>query len=210
MSAFQGNHDHAGNVSAEIAYSSLSPRWTFPNYWYNHIIPIPTANGTITLELVIIDTVILSGNTDHDGGHSATPPGPAGIPPHVSFLLITPPTDQALADDQWTWIQQTLANSTADYLWVTGHYPVWSVCEHGPTYELVLALKPLLEQYKVTGYASGHDHCLEYLDDGTGVVYVLSGLHHAFCRELTNHASQALVTLAATLPLTKARCPRAP
>ena len=58
---------------------------------------------------------------------------------------------------------------------MTGHYPVWSVCEHGPTAILVSQLKPMLEQYKVTGYASGHDHCLEYLDDGTGVVYVISG-----------------------------------
>ena len=74
-------------MSAEIAYSSLSPRWTFPNYWYNQIVPIPTANGTITLELVIIDTVILSGNTDHDGGSSTVPPGPAGVccAPVVSY-----------------------------------------------------------------------------------------------------------------------------
>ena len=28
----------------------------------------------------------------------------------------------------------------------------------------------------MTGYASGHDHCLEYIDDNSGVVYVLSGL----------------------------------
>jgi hypothetical protein len=77
-SSLTGNHDHYGNVSAEIAYSNLSPRWTFPNYWYNHIIPITTSNGTITLELVIIDTVLLTGNTDHDGGHTTQPPGPAG------------------------------------------------------------------------------------------------------------------------------------
>ncbi len=31
--------------------------------------------------------------------------------------------DEKIATDQWTWIEETLANSTADYLWVTGHYP---------------------------------------------------------------------------------------
>ena len=77
-------------MSAEIAYSALSPRWTFPNYWYSKTYTINTPSGAQTLELVIIDTVILSGNTDHDGGHSATPPGPAGVccAPVMSFLLI--------------------------------------------------------------------------------------------------------------------------
>jgi hypothetical protein len=100
----------------------------------------------------------------------------------IIFLVpITHPhTDKVLALDQWTWIEQTLGNSTADYLWVTGHYPVWSVCSHGPTYELVVLLKPLLEKYGVTGYASGHDHCLEYLDEGKGPVYVISGAYSCY------------------------------
>jgi hypothetical protein len=46
-------------------------------------------------------------------------------------------------------IENTLAASTADFLIVGGHYPVWSVCEHGPTTVLVNQLKPLLEKYKV-------------------------------------------------------------
>ena len=45
------------------------------------------------------------------------------------------PPDQgpAISRAQWEWLEGAMAASTADYLWVGGHYPVWSVCTHGPT-----------------------------------------------------------------------------
>lgn len=60
---------------------------------------------SIALQLVIIDTVLLAGNTDLVEGHGAAPPGPA---------------DEVEALTQWQWIEETLAASTADYLWVSG------------------------------------------------------------------------------------------
>ena len=36
-----GNHDHYGNVSAEIAYSKKSTRWNFPDLNYTKIWTIP-------------------------------------------------------------------------------------------------------------------------------------------------------------------------
>ena len=60
------------------------------------------------------------------------------------------------------WIEATLKASTAPHVIVAGHYPVYSICEHGPTSLLVSDLKPLLEKYNVSAYLNGHDHCAEH------------------------------------------------
>ncbi len=50
---------------------------------------------------------------------------------------------------------------SAPYLLVSGHFPVYSVAEHGPTKCLVDRLRPLLHQYQATAYLCGHDHNLQ-------------------------------------------------
>lgn len=50
---------------------------------------------------------------------------------------------------------------SAPYLLVSGHFPVYSVAEHGPTKCLVERLRPLLHQYRATAYLCGHDHNLQ-------------------------------------------------
>lgn len=77
----------------------------------------------------------------------------------------------------WAWLERTLANSTADYLIVAGHHPVWSVCGHGPTPLLVSRLRPLLFAHGVTAYFAGHDHCAEALVDGGVHFHVVGGAH---------------------------------
>ena len=111
----------------------------------------------------MIDTVILCGGSNLSDWHREPLQGPEN-----SFK----------AETEWQWIEDQLRQSTfvffshpyrhallvrssAPYLIVGGHYPVYSVAEHGPTQCLVDRLRPLLHQYNVTAYLCGHDHNLQ-------------------------------------------------
>ncbi|XP_067678080.1 tartrate-resistant acid phosphatase type 5-like [Haliotis asinina] len=153
-----GNHDHRGNVSAEIMYSKKSNKWRFPDFYYPLRFNIPNSNATI--DFVMIDTVVLCGQADDVILH------PEG------------PEDVKAAASQWIWIDQQLRASKATYLFTAGHYPVLSIAEHGPTLALVAMLQPLLYKHRASGHMSGHDHNLQHLQeakDGVTLDFILSG-----------------------------------
>ncbi|KHJ91987.1 hypothetical protein OESDEN_08134 [Oesophagostomum dentatum] len=146
-----GNHDHFGNVSAQVAYTSRSRKWHFPKLYYK--LSFPLRNSTI--DVLMIDTIVLCGNTAdiENGGFfdmlwngSRDPDGPK---------------DAKKAEEQWQWIEDNLNSSRADYLFVGGHYPIYSVASHGPTHCLVERLDPLLKKYNASAYFAGHDHTLQ-------------------------------------------------
>lgn len=52
-----GNHDHLGNVTAQIEYSKLSSRWTFPSPYYKKSFSFDNGRGgNTTFDLIMIDT----------------------------------------------------------------------------------------------------------------------------------------------------------
>ncbi|XP_054897721.1 tartrate-resistant acid phosphatase type 5a [Poeciliopsis prolifica] len=150
-----GNHDHAGNVKAQIEYSQKSDRWKFPSYYYELNFRIPNTGKTLTI--IMLDTVMLCGNSDDFADEQPREP-----------------LNGVDANRQLVWLKDRLAQSKADFLLVAGHYPVWSVSKHGPTKCLVRKLRPLLIKHNVTAYLCGHDHNLQYLEE-SGVGYVVSG-----------------------------------
>ncbi|XP_053572015.1 tartrate-resistant acid phosphatase type 5 [Bombina bombina] len=151
-----GNHDHKGNVSAQIAYSNISDRWHYPDYYYDLVFKIPESNASV--RLLVMDTVLLCGNSDDNL---------EGQPRQ--------PADYKIANIQLDWLTEKLQSAKEEYVLVAGHYPVWSVAEHGPTDCLVDYVQPLLKKYRVTAYLCGHDHNLQYLQDKDGIGYILSG-----------------------------------
>ena len=88
-----GNHDHNGNISAQIEYSKLEKRWNFPDLYYKLTWKIPST--TMTVDIIMIDTVVLCGNSDHD------------------YKLLQPngPKNLKDAEAQWLWIEKQLKES---------------------------------------------------------------------------------------------------
>ena len=160
-----GNHDHYGNVQAQVEYSQRSERWNLPHLWYTFT---ETAPDGATVQFVMMDTVTLGGNSqwndeDTDPIRGMNLPGPA---------------DAELAQTQIDFIKETLSASSADYLIVAGHYPVYSPGEEGPTKQLQPDVFPYLRQNNVSAYLSGHDHQKCYIDVGDGIQYHVVGSAH--------------------------------
>jgi len=62
----------------------------------------------------------------------------------------------------------------------------YSICDHGNTQNLIDNLEPLLTKYGAH-YISGHDHCMESLEDSiTGTQYVVTGMGDTCCYNETN------------------------
>eukprot|EP01116_Phalansterium_solitarium_P013614 TRINITY_DN3100_c0_g1_i1.p1 TRINITY_DN3100_c0_g1~~TRINITY_DN3100_c0_g1_i1.p1 ORF type:complete len:307 (-),score=99.68 TRINITY_DN3100_c0_g1_i1:168-1088(-) len=142
-----GNHDHNGNVTAQVEHTHDDPRWYFPSPWYTESMTIPGTSDVV--QFVFFDSVV--------------------------FTDVASPA----AIEQLKWIDATLKASTARFLLVVAHYPVWSIGSHGPTPQLVDVLRPLLIKYHVDAYFCGHDHNLQHIDDNSGVDYFLTGAGHA-------------------------------
>ena len=146
-----GNHDHYGDVTAQLELSNYSNRWKFPHLYYDEIFywtegsnslsdtqpsTSESTNGTNhTLHIIFIDTIILTGLSPLPTPTDKFPPPPG-------------PADLEAATVHYTWLEDKLHTSQADYIWVVGHYPIYSVCWQGGNVQLIHDLKPLLEKYE--------------------------------------------------------------
>ena len=195
-----GNHDWKGNVSAEIDYSNISPRWNFPDYYYTKVIPVNGDDFNYTLQLIMIDTIILCGGSldtpqdvqqcrdnwqmqlEHNKEHNIKNNSNLNNLDINKICTLTPQgaADTTAESEEWKFINETLGSSRADFIIVAGHYPIWSIAEHGPTSHLVDKLRPVLLEYDVQLYMNGHDHTMEYIEeeDNPNLGFVTTGAAH--------------------------------
>jgi tartrate-resistant acid phosphatase type 5 len=180
-----GNHDHHGNIDAQIRYTyntkyNINQRWNFPSLYHSHSFTTSTNKNKkeegVTVDLILIDTVDLCSLHELDDEEEE------------GYFDPLPYLPKSHAKEQWSWLEEQLSKSTADYLLVGGHYPVFSICSHGPTETLVRHLRPLLLKHGAH-YLAGHDHCMNhFVDDDTHnqVHYVLTGTGIGCCARGNN------------------------
>jgi acid phosphatase len=143
-----GNHDHRGNVAAQIAYSGSSRRWKMPASYYAVSAPFPGGEA----HLFFLDTTELIGDGRWFGWTYGDRRG----------------------QEQLAWFEDVLAASKARWKVVIGHHPVHSGGHHGGSEVLVRKVRPLLERYGVAMYINGHDHCLQHVIVD-GISYLTTG-----------------------------------
>lgn len=132
-----GNHDYHGNVTAQMAYTKLDPtnRWFYPKLYHK----LSYLNGLI--DILMIDTQALKNEYQFDAA--------SGV-------------DHST--EQFIWIENQLAESTAEFVFVIGHYPLYTASiVHGNDQFLIDTLQPIMNKYHVTSYIAAHDHVLSHI-----------------------------------------------
>uniref|UniRef100_A0A914IC18 Tartrate-resistant acid phosphatase type 5 n=1 Tax=Globodera rostochiensis TaxID=31243 RepID=A0A914IC18_GLORO len=159
-----GNHDRHGSAQAQIDYTQRtgSSRWTFPaesenKPWYKVKYEFGSTSKNkknTVVEFLMIDTILKCGETEDIKSDSYL----AWIFHESNKNPKEPlPGKDKFAKEQDDWMKQSIEQSNANYLFVVGHYPM----------------------YSFTAYLSGHDHNLQHLQltqsDGNTFDYIISG-----------------------------------
>lgn len=114
---------------------------------FNYSIDVQTNGGNTNLiNFIAVDTVLMCGHSGYDWSPTKN-------------MKFTSRRDKLRSSEYFKWVETKLQQATSanfTYIIVVGHYPVWSVSEHGPTKCLVDNLRPLLHKYKVTAYFAGN------------------------------------------------------
>ena len=132
--AVAGNHDHDGNISAQLDYAARpGSRWHYPSlqHWWRSTLADENATA---VDFVLLDTVMLCGQPKRRRRRHR----------------------RNEAEAHWAWAEAAINGSDAQYLVVGGHYPIHSPSGHGPTACLRRRLEPLLRQHSASVYLSGH------------------------------------------------------
>lgn len=147
-----GNHDHKGNVQAQIDYAKINKKWIMDAPYYTFT---RTLSDNTTIDFFALDT---------------------------DSMVATKPEEIAKnkteVEAQIAWLGEKLKASKARWKFVFGHHPLYCHTARDREKErkgLQEKIEKLLVDNKVDAYLCGHDHLLEMLKPVNGVEYVVSG-----------------------------------
>lgn len=69
-----GNHDHRGNVTAQIEYTQRSQRWEFPDWYYTWTDTFEDNRKEVSVQFILYDSV-LADSADGKYGERSNEPG---------------------------------------------------------------------------------------------------------------------------------------
>ena len=128
----------------------------------------------------VIDAFFYTPTSDGRGRNWAQTLGP------VLLIGVDGRQDWPAGRENATWLEKTLAESKAKFIFLADHYPAWGSGPHAapgkdgqPRERSVRqgreVILPLLEKYKATAFLAGHDHCYERSQPPGGVTVIITG-----------------------------------
>lgn len=183
MTLHLGNHDYgygAKGIQAQLDRSLIDDYWSFKSTNYSKTYDIPNG-GTVII--VFVDTTTLAPSVNKCCNENGLEFSASLLFLYLydyfikcfctliswSFVILTyrgisTAVQATRIENQLRHIDAMLdAASQKEPTWllVAGHYPIFSIGEHGDNSELQSYLQPLLRRYNVDAYFCGHDHLSE-------------------------------------------------
>lgn len=155
-----GNHDYAGNIQAQIDYTSRSRRWQMPATYYSKKVELEVGKELL---LVFMDTNPFMDSYYEKGG---------------MFKTNLQQQDTAA---QRKWLSETLRDTSAAIQWriVVGHHPLYTGGKRvnsEDTRAFEQKFRQFFDAHKVDAYLCGHEHDLQVIrPDSAYTTQFLSG-----------------------------------
>jgi len=112
-----GNHDHNGNITAQVEYSKVSDRWNYPDLWHTVTKSVTIDGKVITSQFVALDLIVMMGI------HATTTIRQCPVQITGAWRRTQCKCTPISSSHGFAWFDAIMAESTVDCLWVYGPLP---------------------------------------------------------------------------------------
>lgn len=148
------NHDWYKNISAEMDYNRINPRWNLPFKWYTKEFVIDEDQK---IQYIFMDTSPY-------------------IPAEIHHNPAVRKENKTLQID---WMRNVLSSGTFRWRFVIGHHPFYSSGHYGNLgHKNMTQFEDLFNEFKIDAYINGHEHILQHSQtniNGIEINYFTSG-----------------------------------